>query len=347
MSNTVTITLAGDPGPAVSAFDKVGKASGDMSHKVKQSGEAFDRAAERTDVLDTRAMGFRDTLTGVQDSVTGVKAIASGDWGFTSLLTLGMGVGDLASGFTNFLIPAVSGMKTAMMGLNLTFLASPITWIIIGIVALVAVFVILWVKCAWFREFWIGLWDKIKTAAHAVVSWFTDTAWPWIKGVFERTQDIFKQVIRNWQAGWAAIKGAASTAWDWIASIPGKIGSAFLKVVDFIGAPFRKAFNLVSDAWNNTIGRLSWTVPGWVPGLGGKTISVPKLPHFHSGGTVPGGPWTETLAVLRGGETVSPPGAGGTATVVLRIEGDGALAELIRRIVKVEGGGDVNVAFGR
>lgn len=73
-------------------------------------------------------------------------------------------VGTLGKSF--LAIKGVIGLvKTAVMGLNTAFLASPVTWVILGIVALVAVFALLWNKSEAFRNFWIGLWDKIKSAA--------------------------------------------------------------------------------------------------------------------------------------------------------------------------------------
>lgn len=41
----------------------------------------------------------------------------------------------------------------------------PIALIVAGIALVVGAFVALWVKCDWFRNFWIGLWDWIKNAA--------------------------------------------------------------------------------------------------------------------------------------------------------------------------------------
>lgn len=42
--------------------------------------------------------------------------------------------------------------------------ASPITWVIVGIVALVAAFVVLWNKSEAFRGFWIGLFEQVKSS---------------------------------------------------------------------------------------------------------------------------------------------------------------------------------------
>lgn len=136
-----------------------------------------------------------------------------------------------------------------------------------------------------------------------------------------------------WRASWGWIKKAAVDVWDWLKQLPGWIGSAFAKVAGFISAPYRAAFNLIADAWNNTIGRLSWTVPGWVPFLGGNTISVPHLPKFHSGGVVPGPPGSEMLAVLQAGERVTP-ASGGGGGMEMRITGGGAFSTFFKNAAR-------------
>lgn len=47
----------------------------------------------------------------------------------------------------------------------------PVGWVILAIMAIVAVFVILWNKCDWFREFWINLWEKLKDACSKAIDW--------------------------------------------------------------------------------------------------------------------------------------------------------------------------------
>jgi hypothetical protein len=152
-----------------------------------------------------------------------------------------------------------------------------------------------------------------------------------------------------WKAAWGWIKSSASSVWDWLKEIPGKIGATFKKVSAFISWPFRTAFNLIADAWNNTIGRLSWSVPDWIPGIGGNTISVPNLPKFHAGGVVPGAPGQEVVAMLQAGERVTPAGASGGATVLEVHSGgtrfDDLLVEVIRRAVTTRGG-NVQLVLG-
>jgi hypothetical protein len=207
------------------------------------------------------------------------------------------------------LIAVVGLVTAAQWAWNAAQLASPTTWIIAGIVALVAVIVLIATKTDWFQ--------------------------------------------RAWRASWGWIKNAAANTWDFLKRIPGWLGTAFGKVSDFITRPFKGAFNYIARGWNNTIGSLSWTVPGWVPGIGGNSISVPNIPYFHTGGKVPGPPSSETLAVLQGGERIISNGEQmrGQGDGWVPIRGDAvidALIEAIARRVDRKGGrpATLGVRFG-
>jgi hypothetical protein len=84
-----------------------------------------------------------------------------------------------------------------------------------------------------------------------------------------------------------------------------KIG--FGLVVDylqFVAGIYKGIFNGIAKAWNSTIGKLSFDIPSWVPGLGGKGFSVPKIPMLAQGGIVS----QATLAIIgeSGPEAVVP-----------------------------------------
>jgi hypothetical protein len=199
----------------------------------------------------------------------------------------------------------VMGLVTAAQwAWNAAQLASPTTWIILAVIALVAVIVLIATKTDWFQ--------------------------------------------RAWKNSWKWIKDAASDVWDWLKKVPGWIGDAFSTVVKFISLPFRTAFNLIADAWNNTIGRLSWSVPNWIPGIGGNTISVPHLPKFHSGGIVPGTPGSEVLTVLQAGEEVKTRGSAGGQVLILKSDGSRMMDLLVEILAEAVGdrGGNVQTVLG-
>lgn len=77
--------------------------------------------------------------------------------------TLGKAVIGVKSAITAVKM-AVTTLKGAWTALSAGFAASPIGWVVIAIVALVAVFAILWNTSEAFRQFWIGLFDKVQSA---------------------------------------------------------------------------------------------------------------------------------------------------------------------------------------
>lgn len=72
----------------------------------------------------------------------------------------------------NGLTLAQYAAETAQTLLNASFLASPITWVVMILAALVAGFIYLWNTCDGFREFWINLWNTIVS--------FVQNAWTFI-----------------------------------------------------------------------------------------------------------------------------------------------------------------------
>lgn len=111
--------------------------------------------------------------------------------------------------------------RIGIIALNAVMAMNPIGIVILAIVALVAAFVVLWNKCAAFRNFWIGLWDGIKAAAAAVANWFGgawDTAISTIKSVWSGIGTFFSDL-------WNGIKSAFDKVFGGILSTISTIAS--------------------------------------------------------------------------------------------------------------------------
>lgn len=78
----------------------------------------------------------------------------------------------------------------------------------------------------------------------------------------------------------------AVAIWNFFSAIPGAISSAFSGLYGIITDPFKAAFNGIAWLWNNTVGKLHWKAPDWVPGIGGKEVGAPKIPMLAQGGIV-------------------------------------------------------------
>lgn len=309
---TVELTLSGDEKKLTEAFARVGQASKGMADDVDRSskdmvsasGDAQGRLTEGFDTTDTRAMGFRDTITGLQD---GFKGLSDDSLGLGErLLLLGTGVGDLASGMVNFVIPTLASFGRtlftkaipAVWGFTTALLANPLTWIVLGIIALIAAIVLMIVH-----------WDKVKAVVSNVIRWIRDR--------------------------WNGIV-------DWFKGIPGRIGAALGNIGTVIGNVFKGAINFLIDGLNWGIDRVNDLIHGinaatsLIPGVG----AIPDIPHvsrLHGGGVVPGMVGSEQMMMLQAGERVIPRGqdgnsGGGRLEVVG--DADGAVATMIKKLIR-------------
>lgn len=325
--NQVVLTFAGDEKPLTDSFDRVGSSAKTMGDKVGSSAKQLDEHGNSLENVGGKADNAERNLIGVHDVIDGTATIMQGP-GKQGIVAYIQGWADLAGGIAPIFewlsktkvatLAQAAAEKIAAAGskvwaagqwvLNAALSANPIGLVVIAIAALVAIFVIAWKHSETFRSIVIGTWNGIKKVAESVGGWFVNTLWPWIKGVGDRIADLFH-------------------------GLPSKIKSAFSGLFAILTWPYRTAFNYIADAWNNTIGRLHWSVPSWVPVIGGNSISVPNLPHFAAGGIVPGVFGEAVPIMAHAGETVSSgASSGGRGGDTVYIRGDALIDTLIELI---------------
>ena len=80
-----------------------------------------------------------------------------------------------------------------------------------------------------------------------------------------------------------------------------KIAIPYIKMLVDI---WKGVFNAIASIWNNTLGKISFTVPSWIPKIGGAGFSFPQIPMLAEGGIVN----APTLAIIgeAGPEAVVP-----------------------------------------
>ena len=100
--------------------------------------------------------------------------------------------------------------------LNAALNANPIGIAVVAIAALVGGIILAYKKSETFRNIVHAVWNGIKTAVSATVNWFTQTAWPAIKGFFTKIGDVVGKVVgfikRNWKLLLAIITGPIGLA---------------------------------------------------------------------------------------------------------------------------------------
>lgn len=152
---------------------------------------------------------------------------------------------------------ALKIVTLAMKALNVAMRANVIGLIVTAILGLVAAFIYLWKNCDSFRNFWIGLWKIIQSAAKAAwkaISKAWEGVGKWFKSKFEQVQKAGKSAmdsVKKWfsdalkaiKKAWSAVVGFFKGIWKGIQSAFSATGSWFSKI-------FRSAWNGVKSVWN-------------------------------------------------------------------------------------------------
>lgn len=94
------------------------------------------------------------------------KTLIAGIGVVLASLSAGIGVYNVVAGIKAAMdatqTTTLTGLAAAQLASNAAFLASPITWIVAGIVGVIAAIALLWNKCDGFRNFFTGAWEGIK-----------------------------------------------------------------------------------------------------------------------------------------------------------------------------------------
>jgi len=175
-----------------------------------------------------------------------------------------------------------------------------ISWPIIGIIALIAVLIAT-------GYYLIKNWDTVKEMAGLM--------WETLKDLFSKGVDFLSKM---WSGLWDGMKSIFNNIWDGIMSTFKGYINTLLEGINFI---------------IRQINKISFSVPSWVPGIGGKSwgINIPEIPLLEKGGIVT----KPTLAMVgeAGPEAVIPLNkVGGFGGLTINVYGDVSGEELITKV---------------
>lgn len=262
--NSVKLTFAGDSASLDRTFARVGSGAKDMAQDLDKAGDETKRFGgavagmnDKIDASESKFMGAADLV----DGLAGAFGVSLGP-----TVEYARAFGDMAGGFTATLGPAMESISGklgklsivtkvqagAQAALNAVMNANPIFFVVAALVALTAGFIIAYKKSETFRNIVNGAMAGVRSAV--------DATWSGMKKFFGYIE--------------SAVTGSAKT---------------LAKVADIITTPYQIAFRAIASLWNNTIGRLSFSIPGWVPGIGGNGFDVPDIPMLAKGGVAQGG----------------------------------------------------------
>lgn len=363
---TLVLKVDGDVSDATSSLSTLERSATKSASNTEAS---LGRVSDSFDTTDTRAMGLADTVGGLSDTFTGLtdSSLPLNE----RLQMIGGGVSDLASGFVNFLIPAL-GKTVAAMGAWIASMARATVALARNLAAAVA--------------------QRIALIAGAIATGVVTAAqWLWnlammanpigliiaailvflvILGLLAKNWgSITAFLTRVWQRAWSGITAFFQNAWARItsglrvavafvramfATFPLVVGAAVGRIGSFLSGIWDGITNGLAAALNGAIWLINTAIAGIntlirganaVPGVSIPTI--PSIPMLADGGIVTG----PTLAMIGEGaneEAVIPlpkgmrdgllGAGGGAAEVIIHLDGDEDLVRLFRRAIDDRGG---------
>lgn len=113
----------------------------------------------------------------------------------------------------------ITTVKTAFSALSAVMMANPIALVIAAIAALVAAFIYLWNNCEEFRQFWINLWEKLKSIILSALNFIQNNAinaflnlW---NGIKNKVSGIKETVVSGFNSAVSFITNLAKSAYSW------------------------------------------------------------------------------------------------------------------------------------
>ncbi len=183
----------------------------------------------------TKAFEFGNT---VRDNWSPIKETLIGVGTAVGVVAVGMGALKVITTVTTM----VQGFKTAMglatagqWAMNTAMLASPLTWVVVGIAAVVAAGVLLYRNWDTVKAAAGSLWEKTKEVFGGIYDWAAQKIQPvtgFFKGLYDKFMG-FKNAISNFQPP------------EWVSKIGGAIGKAAGAVGKFVSGSHADGLNRV------------------------------------------------------------------------------------------------------
>lgn len=191
-----------------------------LSEYVSSGQSSTGATTDFKNILQLLSSAISEVLTTATSFITWLNE------GSTGAEILKAAVVSLAAGFAAYkailiatntwqqIVSATTKIVTAAQAaLNAVMNANPIALIVVAIAGLVAAFIYLWNNCEGFRNFWIGLWEGIKTAFEPVITTIKEA----FDSVKEKIQSgILPALEEFWSAVQDNVLPVLSSIWDYV-----------------------------------------------------------------------------------------------------------------------------------
>lgn len=182
------------------------------------------------------------------------------------------------------LIPCIKSVKDAMILLNMVISVNPIALLVTAISLLVAGFIYLWNTSEGFRNFWIGLWEKIKqgtsVAVENITKFFKETLpnsiesmIEWFKNLPQKMYEVFWDFFQPIEdAFWDIYEKVTAVIEETAERVTDYIKTTWQKIIDFFTSTIpnwfeelkRNILEKIKELWSSIVNFWTQTVPQWM-----------------------------------------------------------------------------------
>ncbi|MFD4569388.1 phage tail tape measure protein [Streptomyces sp. NPDC058467] len=246
-----------DPSTAVDSLGKVGGAADKMAKTVGDSPASALESFKRTAVVKLAEISGT-FISFAMDNKAVFEPLAY-TLGGMALAILAVKGGMMAWAAAQAVWSAATAIATGVQwAWNSALFASPITWIILAVLALVAIILIIATKTTWFQTIWETVWGAITSFASGTVS------------VISGILDWFGGLPGMFAGWWGSAKDTAvskmTSLISWVRGLPGRAGGALSGLAGTLRGKASSAFQSMKDA---AVTKAS-SIISWARGLPGK-----------------------------------------------------------------------------
>lgn len=245
------------------AFAELGRIGEPILTLIKT--KVADMVAAAIPHLENFINKIKDAANWIKDNEEKVK-LWSGVIGIAAATVAGF---VLVLAWSSIMQKAASALKIvtlAVKALNVAMRANIIGLVVTAVLGLVAAFIYLWNNCEGFRNFWIGLWKVILSAAKSAWKAITK-AWEgigkWFKEKFSQVQKSGKDAmdkVKKWFVdAWNNIKKAWNACTSFFKGLWNGIKSVFNSVNSWFRGKFQSAWSSIKSVfsgWGSFFGGL-------------------------------------------------------------------------------------------
>ena len=191
---------------------------------------------------------------------------SAGGTALSGVRMLGTGILNMGRQAATAATTAMAPLITSVWSFTAALLANPITWVVIAVIALIAVLVLLYSKCEWFRDGVNAVWDAILAGGRAVVDFFGglfSAIGSGISTVLGAAQATVSEKLGNMRAAYEAhgggIRGIAAAA---VEGVKGYYTAGFTFIDNLTGGKLSaiagKFTGGINNIKNTVTGAVSW-----------------------------------------------------------------------------------------